>query len=302
MKLLAVIIIIFSVTIQSAYSQEVAVVVGENYSAYTQAFTGFKSSYTGKVSEYVMGGDINKGKEIAAKIKIQSPKLVFAIGNTAAQLAKINFPDIPIVYCIVINPQQYGIEGGNICGLSMEIEPKDQLEKLRQVLPSVRHIGLVYDPDKSKNFIDKAKISAQQLGVDIVAIEAKSLAEANNAIAALEGKIDVFWIIIDPIVANPTVFKRLLMMSFNNGVALMAPTETFVRDGAFLAIDKDYVTIGRDSGEIANQILQGVFTPQQVGVRQPKSVRLILNSNTAKKIKIDLSQEALLRADKVYGD
>lgn len=183
-----------------------------------------------------------------------------------------------------------------------QVNTKDQLEILKRIIPSVKHIGLVYNPDKTKDFINKAKDSASQLGLNIIAIEAKSLAEANNSITALEGKIDVFWIIIDAVVANPTVFKKLLMMSFNSGIALMAPTETFVRDGALLAVDKDYTIIGKDSGEIANQILQGVLTPQQVGIKQPKSTRLVLNSNTAKKIKITLSQDAILRADKVYGE
>jgi len=281
------------------YAQDVAVILSEDYKVYSLALTGFKSVCNASVREYSMYGMVEEGERIIKNIESQDPKLIFAIGNKAAQVAKMNIFDVPIVFSLVINPEQYGLTGGNICGVSLDVSPQDQLKMLKEVAPSARKVGVIYNPAKNENIVYDAKSVARNLGLEIIAKKAITRADVSEAIDDLSGRIDAFWMIIDPLVANRAVLKRLLLFTLTERVALMVPAEAFVKEGGLLAADVDYLSIGRQAGEIANQILVSAGTPRSIGVKTPSDVGLVVNLKTARTIGLSIPQSIIDEAAKV---
>lgn len=282
--LFLLLLFIFGQAPQLKAGEDIAVIVGEDYNVYSLALAGFKTTYTGNTVEYLMHGDVEEGKKIVRKIESQSPRLILTIGNKATQIAKLNISNIPIVFSLVINPEQYDIEGKNICGVRLDIHPKDQIQMLKVVAPQVRKLGVIYNPDKSSNIVKEAEKAVNQLGIELIAIKAKSLSDVTEGIRALEGKIDAFWMIIDPLVANNDVFKKLLLVSLSERIGLIVPAQAFVKEGGLLAIDVDYKKIGIQTGEMVNQILSGSTTPEAIGIKSPEGIRPVINLTTAQSI------------------
>src|SRR4051812_48068790 len=65
------------------------------------------------VVPYLLDPDLSNGPALAAKIQARHPKLVFAIGTSAAQLAKDRIRDVPVVYSMVINPSKHDVVAAN---------------------------------------------------------------------------------------------------------------------------------------------------------------------------------------------
>lgn len=284
----------------SAYAEDVAVILSEDYKIYSLALDGFKGSCNLPVKEYAMHGSLEEGGRIVESIKSQGPKLIFALGNKACQLVKANISNTPVVFAMIINPAQYDLTGKNICGVRMDMPVREQLIFLKKICPQVKKVGAVYNPDRSQKIIDEGKIEAVNLGLEIIAAKAKSKAEVSEAINNLEGKIDAFWMIPDSLVANSIVLERLLLLTLGNKIPLICPAEDFVKNGGMFSIDADYQDIGAQSAGIANEILSGSRLPGQIGIQFPRKTNLIINLKIANKIGLALSQTIINEAYKVY--
>jgi putative tryptophan/tyrosine transport system substrate-binding protein len=283
-----------------AYAEDVAAIMVESNNLYNAVLEGFKNTFNGSVRDYSMGGSDDEGIVIIRRAKASSPKLIFTIGNKATKLAKANVSDTPILFSLVMSPAQSGLVGKNICGISLNVAAKDQLQALKDAAPLVRKVGVIYNPEINSNLISEAKTAAQELGLEIIETEARSTPEVSDAINGLSGRIDAFWMIIDPLVSNSDVLKRLLIFTLSAKIPLIVPALGFVEGGGLLAVTLNYSNIGKQAGEMANQLLSGSKTPEAFGVQTPANTGLALNLKTAKTIDLNIPQPIIDNATRVY--
>src|SRR5207249_178547 len=92
-------------------AQKIAILQSANIPSYNQAIQGFKSVFpdTATFSEYDVQGDIERGRKLARKIRASDAMLVLAVGSKAALIAKLEIIDIPVVFCMVLDPAMYGL-------------------------------------------------------------------------------------------------------------------------------------------------------------------------------------------------
>jgi len=283
-----------------AYCEEVAIIVSGDLSVYRLALEGFqdKSRYSAK--EFFLDKDSKQNDKIVSAIKSVRPKLIFAIGATAAQIAKSNFPGKPLVFSLVANPSRYELEDKNVYGVRLDVSPSSQLEFLRKVAPNTKKVGIIYDPDRTQEILSEIKKESSNFDLQIVAVKVGSKREVADAIRSLEGKIDAFWLITDPIVANSVVFERLLLSTLSNKIPLLCPAKAFVKKGGLLSLDVDFRDLGNQAAKIANDILG---SQPQAGdydaIQWPNKVKLILNLKIAKTIGLSVPQSVIDEANEV---
>ena len=298
--LLFIILFLLFILLMPAYAEDIAIVMGTDYSVYQQAVEGFKAKINYSIKEYDMHNNTEEGKKIAQEIKKENPKLIFTIGNKATQAIKSEIENTPIVYALVINPYQYGLSGENICGVSWEVPPLKEFEVLKQIAPKVKKIGVIYNPENYKNLIDEAQNAATQLGFQLIAKPAKSLAEVNETIGELIPQIEAFWMTTDPLVANSEIFRKLIFDTLLNGIILFSPAENFVEDGAVFSISARFKETGAQAAEIANRVLEGKSTCKDIGIERPKELDLFINKKIINQLGISLPGSFTSRVTKTY--
>ena len=107
---------------REASAGKVAVLKSADITAYNQALAGFAEEMGGiGTDEYNLEGSPNKGRDIIDKIKLTKPSVILTVGKKAAKLANEEIPDIPVVFCMVIDPEKLGIRENNIAGVAMEV-------------------------------------------------------------------------------------------------------------------------------------------------------------------------------------
>lgn len=281
------------------YATEVAAIISKSIKPYQDALAGFVSVCDARITEYDMEGNMDKGRAITSKIKADKPDLILAIGPHALKVAKQDITGIPVVFSIVLNPEPIISGSSNITGASAEVSMERQLKMLETIVPKVKKIGVVYDPSKTGALVAEASEIADRMGLQLVAREVHSLGEALIAIKELKGKIDALMMLPDTTTATIQGFEYMLLFSFRNKVPLIAPSKKYVQKSALLALSIDYEDIGRQSGELANEILSGK-SPDELPYTKARKTKAILNLKTASKIGLTIPSSVIAKAAEVY--
>jgi putative ABC transport system substrate-binding protein len=302
---LGLIVLFSTATVSSQSTAEVAVILEKDSKVYGLALDRFRelsqqaTRLAVGVTPYLLEPNLANGTEVIAKIQARHPRLIFAIGSNAAQLAHDNIRDIPILYSMVLNPSKRDLSRTNICGISLDVSPKEQLGLFAKLKPTVKRVGTIYDPSTSDNVIDEAAAFARSAGFELVRKRAQTIKEALEAIKELDREpLDAFLMILDPVIANDASFKVLLNFSLQKRIALVVPAEPFVKAGALLSVGADYNKVGDQAWDIARRILQGELKPSDVGIRHPDAVTVALNNTIARTLGIEVPPA--LKIDVVY--
>lgn len=95
-------------------------------------------------------GEREKARAMAEEFVKRKVDLICALGTIPALVSLEATQKVPIVYSIVGEPKVTGIidswlsSGKNITGVSMKIPTEKQLEKIREIIPSVKRLGILY--------------------------------------------------------------------------------------------------------------------------------------------------------------
>jgi len=275
---------------------------GADVDVYNEAFEGFKDvTRQSIISNYDMGGDLQKGKAFLARLKSgPKPDLILAIGLWALQVVVEEVKDIPVVFAMVLNPSTViGQETRNITGASMNVSIEQQIALLKRVSPQVRRIGVVFDPTKTGFLVRQAERIAQQQGVRLTTKAIASSKDAFAALDAMQGEIDAFWILPDETVLAQEVVQYMLLFSFRNKIPLLGLSEKQARNGALLGLSfESGRDIGIQAGELANEVIAGK-SAKGIPFTTARKVKLTVNLKTAAKLGIQVPKEILERADLV---
>lgn len=280
-----------------ARAADVAAVKSKDIPPYNAALAGFKQGYTGAVDEYDLGGDLDNGKPIARKLEATRPRVVLAIGAKAAKALLDAGVELPIVFCMVLDPRDDGIVAPNVTGISLEVPVKDQLAEFKKAVPRITRIAVLYNPDKTKRAVDDARAAVGALGVELVAEAVSDKGDVPDALARVMGKADALWLVPDPSLLTRETVKLMLEQTLARKMPLMAYEEAFVKMGALLSLSPDFTAIGGGAADIVKLILAGK-KPSEIPVQSAKRT-LVVNPSIAKTIGVTFPDAVLQAAKKV---
>jgi putative ABC transport system substrate-binding protein len=285
----------------------VAVVLSREAAPYRQAVRGFDEILRGsrkayKLHEFSMEGTAADPAVLAARIRARRPDLILTVGSGATQAIADQIRDIPIVFSLVLPSSGHSSLHDmrqvhtNLTGASMEIPLAFQFTKLKEILPSVHRVGVLYNPAVTGPLVQDAAKAASQEGLELVAIPVDSERELLDNTAGLTEKVDVLWSVADSTVFSPQGLKQILLATLRNRIPFIGLSPSFVKAGALLAFSVDYQDVGRQSGEQALRILGGE-EPSRVPMTSPRSISLSLNMNTARQIQVNIQDEIRRKAE-----
>src|SRR5574337_790808 len=179
-----------------ASENTVIIIRSQQIAAYNEAIKGFEEGCKGKnisiKAMYDLKGDAEECKRVIQNIKEDKlkPKLILAVGVLAATLAKEQFTDIPIIFCMVINHERFNLKGDNITGISSEASLEDQFVILKEILGTHKNVGVIYDPTKTEKIVSEATIVAEKFEFNLIKTEVLSEKEIASA---LKNILDKKW-------------------------------------------------------------------------------------------------------------
>ena len=272
--------------------QKIVAIQSVSIGPYDQAIKGFTSVGDFEIKRLVLSE--LRGMDIVKKIDEIGPDIVLTIGPDALLKAK-SIQKTPVVYLMVLDPQSILSGERNVTGVSMNISPKQQLATLLQVLPDVENIGLLYDPAKTREFVQRARVAAEKIGIRLYAKEVNRPSDIPSLISDMKGKIDLFWMLPDVTVITPETVKFLLLFSLENKIPVLTFSEKYVELGTPISIGIDAFDIGCQAGEMVKRILSGTDVKDVQPVDARKEV-ISISPKIARKLGIRIDEKIIWKA------
>ena len=268
---------------------------------YNKALNGFKNFSQSKITEYTISENRKENNILIKKITAASPDLILAIGLDSILKIENAFRNTPIIYCMVMSPEDYSfLDRSNVYGIKLKVPIKEQIGMLKGVVPGIKNLGILYNPKNTGRLVKESKKVFNQFDINLESIKVRNEKSVPYALRKVISKIDALWLVPDETVVTNHSFKFFVLRSLANNLPLIAHSEKLVQAGALAAVCPDYYDIGRQAAIMVNEILseKKVFFSQTVG---PESKNLIINLNTAAKIGLDIPVEIVNSANKVFN-
>jgi len=243
--------------------------------------------------------------EIAAEFVRQKVDVILANGKGAAALKQAKVT-IPIVFPLAPDPVGGGLvaslarPGGNITGLSIQATDlaSKRLELLREVVPSLRRLAIMFDAGYSQAVLEVGEVQAlaRKLGLEAAPLGIRRAEDIAPAFEALKGTADALYVVLNALInANQT---RIIALSMGARLPTMFGAREYVQVGALMSYGPDFPELFRHAADIVAKILHGA-KPADIPVEQPTKFELVLNLNTAKAIRLTIPPNLLAIADEV---
>jgi putative ABC transport system substrate-binding protein len=181
---------------------------------------------------------------------------------------------------------------GRVHGVSLDIPAQTQLRQIMTVLPKVKRVGVLYDPEKSASAVREMKQAATELGLEVVdqkVIRQSSLPEETAAIAS---RIDLLWAPVDSTVFNSRSAQFVLTQMLQRKVPVMGFSENMVKAGALLGPRVSYTAIGRQTAELLRAILNPSKRSRE-RVQAPQEYQIVVNGRVLALLGNSIPQAAI---------
>lgn len=249
-------------------------------------------------------GNAATAAQIARKFAGDSPDVIVAIATPSAQTMAAAVRNIPVVFSAVTDPvgaklvKNMDKPGKNITGVT-DLTPIDRhMELVKRVVPTAKTVGVIFNPGEANSItlLDLVKKYAPAQGMQVVAASASKSSEVLSAARSLVGKADVIYIPTDNTVVS--AFSAVVKVGQNAKLPVVAGDTDSVKQGAVAALGFNYYDVGRQTGKIVLQILNGA-KPGSIAVQGVEKMELFVNPESAKKMGISLDKSLIAEAKEI---
>lgn len=200
-------------------------------------------------------------KQFAAKdVDILIP---IATPAASSAFAAAEDKDIPVVFCAVSDPVKPGLvqsmekPGYNCSGTSDVLNMDAQVSLIKAMQPDAEKIGVLYTTSEANSIAQLALLTeaAEKQGMEVISSGIQNDADIPAAAAALAAKVDCINNFTDnKVVNNLTV---LLDAANDAGIPIYGSEVEQVKNGCLAAVSIDYVALGKVTGGMAVDALEG---------------------------------------------
>ena len=246
-------------------------------------------------------GDQSTAASIAGTFADADHDLILAIATPTAQAVAQAITDIPVLFTAVTDPvgaqlvASWEAPGANVTGTSDANPVKEQLDLIKQVVPQVKTLGVIYNSgeDNSVTQLGWVKDAAGPLGIEVKEAPAPTTADVQQATESL-GEVDAIYIPTDNTVVS--AINGVLGVAEAKQIPVFGAEAGTVRAGAIATYGLSYYELGRQTGQQAVRILTEGADPATTPVETQANLDIYLNLGAAARMGVTLPQALLDQA------
>ena len=264
---------------------------------------GYEEGKNLKIDNQNAQADQSNLQNIGQRFVSNHVDLIYAIATPAAQTVANLTKDIPIVGSAITDyvgaklVKSNDVPGGNVTGTSDMNPIKDQVDLLIKLCPDAKTIGCVYTSSEVNSEIQfKAmKEYAESKGLKVEAATISNVNDIQQAAQSLVGKVDAFYLPTDNVIASS--MPTLISVTEAAKKPVICGESNMVKAGGLATYGVDYYELGRQSGFMAADILDGKSKPADMKIEFAKVLKAVVNKANADKLGITIPADVLKNAE-----
>lgn len=249
-------------------------------------------------------GNTATAAQIARKFIGDNPDVIVGIATPSAQALVAGTKKVPVVFTAVTDPVQaqltpsWEASGTNVTGVSDILELEKQIELIKEIVPEVKNIGMVYNPGEANSVavVEALKELLPKHGLKLVEAAAPRTVDVSSAARSLVGKVDVIYTNTDNNVVS--AYEALAKVGNDTKTPLIASDTDSVKRGAIAALGVNYRDLGEQTGRIVVRILNGE-KPGDIQPQTSENLQLYVNVTAAQKQGVLLPLTLIERATEI---
>ena len=269
---------------------------------------GFREPEQVVVLVRATGGDPARSAPLFAELVANKIDILLPMGGLTLTIAgDAAAANIPIVtYDLELDPIESGLlkslahPGGNVTGIFLDLPDFSTalLELLKQAVPSLASIVVLWDPSMPAMAQHKAVLAAaQRLNITTEVMEVKTPAELDAVFETASARHpDGLLMLTAPLMSIYS--KHIAELTLKHRLPAISMFSSFARAGGLMAYGPNLEELYREVGVMTGKILKGT-KPADLPAERPARFELVVNLKTAKALDLNISNLVLARADEV---
>jgi len=202
----------------------------------------------GAISSEDMARQLAQEKDIALYIAIGPEAASFIWGSFKNDLP-------PKIYSLILNPEKVIGSDTGACGVALNIPARTQLEMIHNAFGTAKRVGVFYDPSNNAQFFLEAVEAAPDLGITMVPLQASSMKDIPFLLDEALKSVDCIWLIPDKTVISESIAQYIIKQAVIKRLPVVGYNQFFYESGAAMSFIFDYGALGRQTGELAGEIV-----------------------------------------------
>ena len=280
----------------------------DNAAAFVEGLqeAGYTDGRNLRIEQRSYGTNLNLARGLAEELVRLQCSVIFATNPYAIQTAMNATRVIPIVGLdLESDPVANGWvnslsrPGGNLTGFFLDIPELSgkQIELLKETLPMVRRLGVIWDSTIGSPQFLSAEVAARAMRIDLQSLPIQNAADFNNAFdraknAGTDGVV---------ILPSSLIFverTRIAELALNAQLPTIGLFTQFPKAGGLMAYGPKLTDMFKRGAVYVDRIVKGEKAAE-LPVERPTKFEFVINLKTAKALGITVPPTLLGRADEV---
>ena len=276
---------------------DIIVLASDDKGAVAAAAGALQAAYGARVTTYNLGGSRAREADIVKAIQASPVQQVVAVGLLAAQVARQRLDEKQVVFCQVLNVEEFGLVTPWMKGVSGIPSLSRQFAAWKTLDPSLRRIGLITGRHASY-MVAEAQQAARALGLELDHVAVASDRAVMPALQELrERRIGGLWLAPDSTILSQRTIFDVMAYSVRHNLPVLAFSPALLREGALLSATADTREIAsvtlerlRRSGTSSNAVAGEALEPLT-------EARITINAATAARFGLAITPKVKEQAD-----
>lgn len=174
----------------------------------------------------------------------------------------------------------------------------EQIDLLKELVPDAKSVGIVYSSGEVNSQVQVEEFTEIAGGKDLQ-VKTQTVSSANEIQQAVEalGDVDAIYVPTDNMVVAG--IASLVGVAEQKQIPVIAAESGTVEGGAAATLGIDYFALGKQTGEMAIEILENGGDPATMPVQTANEFTYVINEEAAEAQGITIPSEILSEAETV---
>jgi putative ABC transport system substrate-binding protein len=242
---------------------------------------------------------------LAQELVLLKPDVIFAYGGDVAPHAKKATVSIPVVAWVSNDPVQSGLvqsvgrPGANVTGITLIYDDLagKVLELLKEALPNVSRVGILWNPDHADPEFRETQRAADAVDVKLQSLEIRGPGDFESVFEAATRKRAEAIIVVSSRLLNQQQ-RQIIEFGLRSRIVLAGNWSNWAKEGLLLTYGPNLGDATRRIAFYIDKIIRGA-RPADLPMERPTRFELTINQKTAIAFGIKFPNTMLARADVV---
>lgn len=250
---------------------------------------GYHNGKNIKIEYQNANGDQSNLKTMASKLVNDNCNVIVGITTPAAQAVANSTNKIPIVLGAVTDPKGAGLvkdtrhPGGNISGVSDQAPVKEQLNLVKEFMPHLRTLGIIYTSSDASAVAGYHQIQREckRMGINLKAYSIANSNDLNQVSEQMLQQVDAVVVPTDNTIAG--AMQTLVKNANAANKPVFPAASTMVKQGGVATYSVNQYQLGVRNAKMTVAILKGK-KPAKMPIEYVKHGEPVLNLKQARKL------------------